>query len=143
MSLHRHWRRCALAGVLGLAGLAAAQAETYKLRCEVEGKFPEQMPKVPPARVVVELQVIGRNLYFHVVGPTHYEMRVSTLVTDDYRGENLTSGDQIGARRQQRSSQRESEIVIERGSMELSAHNDVALAGKTTRFKYTGKCKQA
>jgi hypothetical protein len=128
---------------LGLASLGALHAETYKLRCEVEGRFAEPVPKIAPARVMVELQVIGRNLYFHVAGPSHYEMRASTLVTDEYQGENLTSGNQIGAKRMHRRSQRESEIVIERGSMELSAHNDVSLSGKTARFKYTGKCRPA
>jgi hypothetical protein len=32
--------------------------------------------------------------------------------------------------------------LIERGSIELAAHNDVSVQGKLQRFKYTGKCKQ-
>ncbi len=128
---------------LGLLGLSGAWAETFKLRCEVDGKFADAVPKVAPAQVTVELQLIGRHLYFKVAGPTYYEMRVSTLESEDFKGVNLNSGSRVGARRQERSTQRETEIVIERGSMELSAHHDVALSGKTHRFKYAGKCRPA
>ena len=120
-----------------------AQAQTFKMQCEVEGKLPEPAPRIAPARVVVELQVIGRHLYFTVVGPGHYAMRVSTLVTDEFQGENLTSSSQLGARRQERKTERETELLIERGSLELSAHHDVSFGGKVQRFKYAGKCRQA
>ena len=143
MRLKHSWRLAAIAVCMGLWACKAAQAEPFKLRCEVEGKFPEASMKVQPARVTVELQAIGRHLYFTVIGPTYYEMRVSTLVTDDYLGENLTSGSQVGARRQEKRTQRETEILIERGSMELNAHHDVVQAGKTVRFKYAGKCRLA
>lgn len=119
----------------------AAQAETFKLQCEVEGKLQDSSDKVAPARVVVEVQVIGRHFYFNVSGPPYYAMRVSTLVTDDFKGENLFSSSQLGARRQQRSNQHETEILIDRASMELTAHNDVSRAGKTLRFSYAGKCR--
>lgn len=119
------------------------RAQTFKLSCDVEGKLSEATVKVSPARVAIELQVIGRHLYFTVQGPPFYEMRVSTLVTEEFLGENLSSGSQIGARRQERRTQRETQLVIERGSMELSAHNDVSHAGKAQRFKYGGKCRQA
>lgn len=128
--------------VLALAWTAAAQAQTYKLQCEVEGKLQDSAAKAAPARVTVEMQVIGRHFYFKVLGPTFYEMQVSSLVTEEFKGENLFSASQLGARRQHRSSQRESEIVIERGSLELSAHNDVSVGGRTQRFKYAGKCRQ-
>ncbi len=143
MRLVHHWRQAAIAVCMGLLACKAAQAEPLRLRCEVEGKLPEASAKVQPARVTVELQVIGRHLYFTVIGPSPYDMRVSTLVTDQYLGENLTSGSQVGARRQEKRTQRETEILIERGSMELTAHHDVVQAGKTLRFKYAGKCRQA
>lgn len=132
------------ASLLALAAtLPAAQAQPFKLQCEVEGKLPEPAARVAPARVTVELQVIGRHLYFTVLGPTLYAMRVSTLVTEEFKGENLTSSSQLGARRLERKSERETELLIERGSMELSAHHDVNHAGKVQRFKYAGKCRQA
>jgi hypothetical protein len=81
-------------------------------------------------------------LYFTVIGPRPYEMRVSTLVTEDYEGTNLTSASQLGARRRHRASGQETSLLIERGSIELAAHNDVSVQGKLQRFKYTGKCKQ-
>ncbi len=133
------------ATLAALALLAAplAQAQPFKLQCEVEGKWPEGTPKVVPARIGIELQVIGRHLYFTVSGPAPYAMRVSTLVSEDFQGENLTSSSQVGARRLERSSRKETELLIERGSMELSAHHDTGQAGKVQRFAYTGKCRPA
>lgn len=139
----RRWS--AMLGLLAWALLSPAlvHAQTFKLSCDVEGKLSEGTVKVSAARVAVELQVIGRHLYFTVQGPPFYEMRVSTLVTEEFLGENLSSGTQIGARRQERRTQRETQLLIERGSMELTAHNDVSHAGKAQRFKYAGKCRQA
>jgi hypothetical protein len=65
------------------------------------------------------------------------------LESEAFKGVNLNSGSRIGARRQERSSQRETQIVIDRGSMSLTAHHDVVLAGKTQRFSYSGKCRPA
>lgn len=138
-----HFMRCAFVWSLGLLVLTGARAETFKLRCDVEGKFAESSPKVAPAEVGVELQLIGRHLYFKMAGPKYYEMRVSTLETEDFKGVNLNSGSRVGARRTERRTQMETEIVIERGSMALSAHHDVLLAGKTQRFTYAGKCRPA
>ena len=123
--------------------VGTASAQTFKLQCDLEGKPSEPVLRISPARVDLELQVIGRNLYFHMSGPPYYEMRVSTLVTDEFLGENLTSGTQVGARRQQRSTQRELEIVIERGSMEFTGHQDLVHAGKPLRMRYAGKCRPA
>ena len=143
MHLGPHFMRCALVWSLGLLAWPGAWAENFKLRCEVDGEFAESSPKVAPAQVVIELQLIGRHLYFKVAGPKYYEMRVSTLETEDFKGVNLNSGSRVGARRTERRTQLETEIVIERGSMALSAHHDVVLAGKTQRFTYTGKCRPA
>lgn len=144
MHLRHHFIRCAAALCLVLWSLLAwpeAWAETFKLRCAVEGKFAESLPKVASAEVEVELLLIGRHLYFKVTGPPFYDMRVSTLESEDFKGVNLNSGSRVGARRTERSNQRETEIVIERGSMALNAHHDVVLAGKTQRFTYAGKCR--
>jgi hypothetical protein len=140
MALRLNRKHMAL--VLGL-GLSGAWAQPFKLRCDVEGKFPESLPKVAPSQVTVELQLIGSHLYFKVIGLQYYEMRVSTLESEAFKGVNLNSGSRIGARRQERSSQRETQIVIDRGSMSLTAHHDVVLAGKTQRFSYAGKCRPA
>ena len=119
-----------------------AQAQPIKLQCEVEGKFADAEGKASASRVAIELQVIGKHLYFTVIGPKPYEMRVSTLVTEDYEGTNLTSSSQLGARRRHRASGQETSLLIERGSIELSAYNDVPVQGKLQRFKYAGKCRQ-
>lgn len=120
----------------------AAWAQPIKLQCEVEGKFADAEGKASAARVGVELQVIGRHLYFTVIGPKPFEMRVSTLVTEEYEGTNLTSSTQLGARRRHRASGQETSLLIERGSIELSAYNEVPVQGKLQRFKYAGKCRQ-
>ncbi len=112
---------------------SVALAQPIRLQCEVEGKFADAEAKAAPAKVAIELQVIG---------PRPYEMRVSTLVTEDYEGTNLTSASQLGARRRHRASGQETSLLIERGSIELAAYNDVLVQGKLQRFKYTGKCKQ-
>jgi len=120
-----------------------AWAQPFKLQCEVEGKFADAQGKPTLARVAIELQVIGRHMYFTVIGPRPFEMRVSTLVTEEYEGSNLTSASQLGARRRHRSSGQETSLLIERGSIEISAYNDVSVQGKYQRFKYEGKCKQS
>ncbi len=136
-------RRTLQSWVLGSMLFASvALAQPIRLQCEVEGKFADAETKVAPARVAIELQVIGRHLYFTVIGPRPYEMRVSTLVTEEYEGTNLTSASQLGARRRHRASGQETSLLIERGSIELAAYNDVPVQSKLQRFKYTGKCKQ-
>ncbi len=139
--LQLHTIRCGMTA-LALATLAsAALAEPFKLQCEVEGRLSENTTRLSPARVVVEIQAIGRHLYFNVVGPPMYAMRLSTLETEEFKGENLTSGLQLGARRVERRTQTETQLLIERTTMELSVHADVQHAGKAQRFSYTGKCR--
>lgn len=133
--------RCLLILALTLS-VRGAWAQPIKMQCDVEGKFADTEGKATAARVAIELQVIGRHMYFTVIGPRPFEMRVSTLVTEDYEGANLTSSSQLGARRRHRASGQETSLLIERGSIEISAYNDVAAQGKLQRFKYTGKCKQ-
>lgn len=137
----RQMRSCVI-GLLAMASFSLAQAQPIKLQCEVEGKFADAEGKTTPTRVAIELQVIGKHLYFTVLGAKPFEMRVSTLVTEEYEGKNLTSSTQLGASRRHRASGQETSLLIERGSIELSAYNDVPVQGKLQRFKYTGKCKQ-
>jgi hypothetical protein len=138
--MHHLTRTGWVLGAMWFASVALAQP--IKLQCEVEGGFADAQAKAAPARVAIELQVIGRHLYFAVIGPRPYEMRVSTLVTEDYEGTNLTSSSQLGARRRHRASGQETSLLLERGSIELAAYNDGPVQGKLQRFKYTGKCKQ-
>jgi hypothetical protein len=101
--------RCLL--ILALSWpVTQAWAQPFKLQCEVEGKFADAQGKPTLARVAIELQVIGRHMYFTVIGPRPFEMRVSTLVTEEYEGSNLTSASQLGARRRHRSSGQETSL---------------------------------
>ena len=119
-----------------------AQAQVFKLLCDVEGKVPALDDlKLPASKITVELQTIGKHLYFNVVGPRPYDMRVSSLETEAYLGSNLTSSSRLGARRKNRETEKETEIAIDRGSMELTAHNDTNYQGKAVRAQYSGKCK--
>jgi len=136
-------RFLSILALLCVAAVPAVWAQPFKLQCEVEGKYADAEGKATAARVGVELQVIGRHLYFTVIGPKPFEMRVSTLVTEEYEGTNLTSDTELGARRKHRASAQETSLLIKRGSMELIAYNDVPSQGKSQRFKYAGKCRQS
>jgi hypothetical protein len=126
---------------LGWSGLAA-QAQTFKMECEVEGLVPQQANKrLAPAKVTLELQRIGVHMYFNVIGPADYQMRVSSLVTEQYLGTNLSSNESLGARKIHRASGRENQVLIDRQSVSYSGHNDVEQQGKTVRIHYEGKCK--
>ena len=140
-SLPMHTFRQGLFSLVLAVSVTGVQAEPFKLQCEVEGRLSESSSAIAPARVVVEIQAIGRHLYFNVVGPPMYAMRMSTLETEEFKGENLTSGLQLGARRVERRTQTETQLLIERTTMELSVHADVQHAGKAQRFSYTGKCR--
>ncbi len=139
-------RRAARLLALVCSGLSClpgpALAQVFKLQCSVEGKVPALDDlKLPAAKVTVELQTIGKHLYFNVVGPRPYDMRVSSLETEAYLGTNLTSSSRLGARRKNRATEKETEIIIDRSSVELTAHNDTDYQGKAVRVDYAGKCK--
>ena len=140
-SLPMHTFRQGLFSLVLAVSVTGVQAEPFKLQCEVEGRLSESSSAIAPARVVVEIQAIGGHLYFNVLGPPLFALRVSTLETEEFKGENLTSSSQMGARRVERRTQAEAQLLIERSSMELNAHADVRHAGKAQRFSYTGKCR--
>ena len=87
------------------------------------------------------MQNIGRHVYFNVVGPVDYQMRVSSLVTEQYLGSNLTSAERLGANKKNRASGRENQITIERDSVAYAGYNDTDYQGKSVRIFFEGKCK--
>lgn len=128
--------------LLGLSQLALlAQAQTFKIDCDAEASIPQlDNKKLPPAKITLELQSIGRHVYFNVVGPADYQMRVSSLVTEQYLGTNLTSATRLGANKKNRSNGRENQITIERDSVAYAGYNDTDYQGKSVRILFEGKC---
>lgn len=129
--------------LLGLSQLALlAQAQTFKIDCDAEASIPQlDNKKLPPAKITLELQSIGRHVYFNVVGPADYQMRVSSLVTEQYLGTNLTSATRLGANKKNRSNGRENQITIERDSVAYAGYNDTDYQGKSVRILFEGTCK--
>ena len=119
-----------------------AQAQTFKLECEAEGVIAQlDNKKLPPAKVSIEIQNIGWHMYFNVVGPLDYQMRVSSLITEQYQGSNLSNASRLGASKKNKSNGHETQIVIDRATVNYSGYNDVDQRGKLVRILYEGKCK--
>lgn len=126
--------------MLGLwAGLA--QAQTFRLSCDLEGTIPVlEDKKLKPAKVTVEMQAMGKNIFFKLVGAPYYEMKVSSLTTEAFTGKNLTTNGSIGARARQNDNGRETEIRIERDSLQLQGYSDIDYRGKVLRMNLEGRC---
>ena len=134
--------RCA-ALLLWLGPLALlAQAQTFKLECEAEGIIAQlDNKKLPPAKVSIEIQNIGWHMYFNVIGPPDYQMRVSSLITEQYQGANLSNASRLGASKKNKSNGHENQILIDRATVSYTGYNDVEQRGKLLRIAYEGKCK--
>lgn len=114
----------------------------YTLTCEAQGSFPE-MEKivVKPATVEVNIESIGNHLCIKVEGPKLYGMFVNTLITEEFRGQDLTSKTSIWVKRTHIASQDETEIKITRQPVTLYALKDVRRYGKNLKFLVTGSCQ--
>jgi hypothetical protein len=131
-----------LLALLGISQSALlAQAQTFKIDCDAEASIPLLEKKLTPAKITIELQNIGRNVYFNVVGPADYQMRVSSLVTEQYQGANLTTDARLGAHKKNKTSGRENQITIDRESVTYAGYNDTDYQGKSVRILFEGKCK--
>ena len=53
--------------------------------------------KIPPEKIEVEIQSMGKNIFLKVNGSKLYQVQASSLTTDDFAGKNLTSSKQLGA----------------------------------------------
>ena len=74
-----------------------AQAQTFKIECDAEGISQPDNRKLTPAKISIEIQSIGWHMYFNVIGPPDYQMRVSSLVTEQFLGTNLSNATRLGA----------------------------------------------
>jgi hypothetical protein len=119
-----------------------AQAQTFKIDCDAAASIPQlDNKKLAPAKITIELQNIGRHVYFNVVGPADYQMRVSSLITEQYLGANLTTAARLGANKKNKANGRENQITIERESVTYAGYNDTDYQGKSVRILFEGKCK--
>jgi hypothetical protein len=120
---------------------ASAQAQTFKMPCEVEGTIPAlEDKKIPPERIEVEIQGLGKNIFMKTVGSKYYQTIVNSLTTEDFVGKNLTTEKGMGATRKHKKTGYESEIFIDRQTVVLSAFQDIDDRGKKVRVQFTGPC---
>ena len=131
-----------LALLLGLPSTAVA--ETYTVRCNIEGSIPAlEDKKIPEAEVTIDIQAIGNNLYFKVQGAKPYEMFINTLTTDQFVGKNLTNPSSMGIQQKTVANGEVRELRIARANMALSGYADILYQRKTRRMTLQGQCKPA
>jgi hypothetical protein len=96
---------------------------------------------VKPATVEVNIESIGNHLYIKIEGPKLYASFVNTLITEEFKGQDLTSKTSIWVKRTHIASQDETEIKITRQPVTLYASKDVQRYGKNLKFLVTGACQ--
>jgi len=133
------WTLCK---VLVALGLSSSSVWGYTLTCDAQGSFPE-MEKiiVKPATVEVNIKSIGNHLYIKIEGPKLYATFVNTLITEEFKGQDLTSKTSIWVKRKHIASLEETEIKITRQPVTLFASKDVQRYGKSLKFLVTGPCQ--
>ncbi len=139
----RRWAKVAVWACVCLgAGLCgSAWAQTFKMPCDVEGTIPSLNDrKLDAAKVVVEIQSLGKNVFLKINGPKLYQVQVTSLATEEFDGKNLTTAKEMGAYKKHRKTGWESEIVLEREPIMLHAFHDVSYHGKITRVHVDGPC---
>ncbi len=116
-------------------------ADVFKMSCDVEGSI-EQLDdkKLAPAKVVLEIQSIGKNIFINLTGPKLFEMRISSLSTDKFLGKNLTNSDHLGVSSKSVENGQLFEVVIGREKVYLKAFKDTVYAGATVRVNFQGPC---
>ena len=120
---------------------ATAQAQTFKMPCDVEGVIPAlEDKKIPPERIEIEIQGLGKNIFMKTVGSKYYQTIVNSLTTEEFVGKNLTTEKGMGATRKHKKTGYEAEIFIDRQTVVLSAFQDIDERGKKVRVQFTGPC---
>lgn len=130
--------------LLGLAVFTLApnvMAQTFKMPCEVEGTIAAMDDKkIPPERIDIEIQGMGKNIFLKTVGSKYYQLIANSLTTEEYVGKNLTTEKAMGATRKHKKTGYESEVLIDRQTVTLSAFHDIDEHGKKVRVHFTGPC---
>jgi hypothetical protein len=140
-SLSTHGLRWLTGLSLALVAWQGADAQTFKMPCQVEGVIPAlDDRKIPPEKIEVEIQSMGKNIFLKVNGSKLYQVQASSLTTDDFAGKNLTSSKQLGAVRKHQLTGFVSEVRIERETVTLYAYHDIVYRGKNVRLQFEGPC---
>lgn len=127
-------------GVVLACSVLSAQAQTFRMPCEVAATIPSLDDlKLPPEKAEVEIQTMGKNIFLRLNGSRYYLVTVSSLTTDEFTGKNLTSAQEMGAWRKLKNGQ-ESEIRIAQATVQLSAYQDTVYQGKPARVYIEGPC---
>lgn len=117
------------------------KAQSFIMPCDIQGVIPALEDKaVAPARVNVEIRTIGNNIFILLKGPAPYEMKLSTLTTNNNIGTNLTNPKFLGVRMKSKDTGREAEIKIDQKSVTLKGYNDIDYMGKFVRLVMSGPC---
>ncbi len=118
-----------------------AFSQTYLVHCDIDGVVPVLNGKViKTTPIEMEVQVIGKNIYFLVKEPKIYAMRVNSIETEKFLCTNLSNEYKIGARIKDRASGLQSEITIDRKSAQVHGFHDLALKKSTVRVNFEGPC---
>ena len=119
-----------------------AQAQTFKMPCEVAGvmKVGSKSSTFRREAVEVEILTMGRNIYMKISGDSDYQMQASSLVTEEYTGQNLSTANQIGAKRIHRKTGSEYDIRVERESVRLHAKAEIFNGDKKIYLDFEGPC---
>ena len=116
-------------------------ADEFKMSCDVQGNIPQMLDKIiAPARVTLTIQTLGNNIFMQIVGPTPYDMKVSTLVTKVMTGINLTNPKHLGVRTKNKETGQEAELVIDQKTVTMTGYNDVEIQKQSVRLLLTGQC---
>ena len=119
-----------------------ALADDFKMSCDVQGSIPQMLDKIiVPARVTLTIQTLGNNIFMQIVGPSPYDMKVSTLVTKVMTGINLTNSKHLGVRTKNKETGQEAELVIDQKTVTMTGYNDVEIQKQSVRLLLTGQCR--
>lgn len=125
---------------LSLFGVANAQ--TYIVQCDLSGVIPDmnnlQLKERP---VTMESHVIGHNIFFNINEPKIFAMTVNSIETVENVGTNLSSMDILGARTKNKKTGRESQITLDRKTVEFNGYHDVVFHQKMVRIFIHGSCQ--
>ena len=137
------FQRCAslLSVTLVLLWSNICFADEFKMSCDVQGSIPQMLDKIiAPARVTLTIQTLGNNIFMQIVGPSPYDMKVSTLVTKVMTGINLTNSKHLGVRTKNKETGQEAELVIDQKTVTMTGYNDVEIQKQSVRLLLTGQC---
>jgi hypothetical protein len=117
------------------------QAQTYLVHCDIDGVVPVLNNKaIKTTSIEMEVQVIGKNIYFLVKEPKIYAMRVNSIETEKFLGTNLSDEQRIGARIKDRALGLQSEITLNRKTAAVRGFHDLELKKSVVRINFEGPC---